>query len=465
MDHFYDAQLRRYLLQFMRIFSGFSVAEGVRNGTTHYNKVPVRYADMQRMVAHILTKGSENMVNSTPFMACNVTSLLVARDRTQDPMNISKVQVAERQYDAGSGSYGSEEFPGNLYTTDRYMPVPYNLTMNLDIWSGNTDQKLQLLEQILILFNPSIQLQQGNNPLDWTSLYEVELTDIQWSNRSVPAGVDETIDVATLTFVLPIWLSPPAKVTRQKIINTIITNIYDTGSIGDLEYNPDMYDFFRTLESDFELHTISPNNYEVELIGTEAKLYKDNGSAEANWNDLLEVLSPQGSGTANANVSIDDIPLTSASTLQLNITNNVDNENTLITGVVSRNVLDSSKLVFNLDADTLPSTTLTDVTRIVDASKNYPGDGTLDAVATGQRYLLTSEIHGNQWGVTANTNDIIEYNGTGWVVSFNASTSLNQESIQYVKNLYTNKQYKWENVQWTSTYEGKYNPGFWRLNV
>jgi hypothetical protein len=465
MDYFYDAQLRRYLLQFMRIFSGFQVAEGVRNGTTHYNKVPVRYADMQRMVAHILTKGSENMVNSTPFLACNVTSLLVARDRTQDPMLVSKVQVAERQFDTGSASYGSEKFPGNLYTTDRYMPVPYNLTMNVDVWSGNTDQKLQLLEQILILFNPSIQLQQGDNPLDWTSLYEVELTDIQWSNRSVPAGVDETIDVATLTFILPIWLSPPAKVKRQKIINTIITNIYDTGSIGDLEYNPDMYDFFRTLDTDFELHTISPNNYEVELVGTEAKLYKDGGSAEANWNDLLEVLSPQGSGTANANISIDNIPLTTASTLQLNISNNVDNENTLITGLVSRNSLDPSKLVFTLDADTLPSTTLTDVTRIVDASKNYPGDGTLIAAATGQRYLLTSEVQGNQWGITANTNDIIEYNGTGWVVSFNASTSINQESVHYVKNLYTNKQYKWENVQWTSTYEGKYNPGFWRLNV
>lgn len=465
MDYFYDAQLRRYLLQFMRIFSGFQVAEGVRNGTTNYNKVPVRYADMQRMVAHILTKGSENMVNSTPFLACNVTSLLVARDRTQDPMLVSKVQVAERQFDTGSATYGSDQFPGNLYSTDRYMPVPYNLTMNVDVWSGNTDQKLQLLEQILILFNPSIQLQQGDNPLDWTSLYEVELTDIQWSNRSVPAGVDETIDVATLTFILPIWLSPPAKVKRQKIINTIVTNIYDTGSIGDLEYDDDLYDFFRSLESDFELHTISPNNYEVELVGAEAKLYKDGGSAEANWNDLLEVLSPQGSGTANANISIADIPLTTASTLQLNISNNIDNETTLITGLVSRNSLDPSKLVFNLDVDTLPSTTLTAVTRIVDASKNYPGDGTLDAVATGQRYLLTSEIQGNQWGITANTNDIIEYNGTGWVISFNASTSLNQESIQYVKNLYTNKQYKWENVQWTSTYEGKYNPGFWRLNV
>ena len=108
-----------------------------------------------------------------------------------------------------------------LTAIKRHQPVPYNLTMQVDIWSGNTDQKLQLLEQILILFNPSIQLQQNTNPLDWTSVFEVELTDMQWSNRSVPAGVDETIDVSTLTFTLPIWLSPPAKVKRQKIINTI----------------------------------------------------------------------------------------------------------------------------------------------------------------------------------------------------------------------------------------------------
>ena len=65
------------------------------------------------------------------------------------------------------------------------------------------------------MFNPSIQLQQNTNPLDWTSVFEVELTDMQWSNRSIPAGVDETIDVSTLTFTLPIWLSPPAKVKRQ----------------------------------------------------------------------------------------------------------------------------------------------------------------------------------------------------------------------------------------------------------
>ena len=344
MDYFYDAQIRRYLLQFMRIFKEFKVSEGKRDGVTYYNKTPVRYADMSRMVAHILKKGSENMVNSTPFMACSIQSLLIARDRTQDPMLVDTVQVSEREYNTGTASYTNEQ--GNLYTTKKIMPVPYNLTLNVDVWTGNTDQKLQLLEQVLVLFNPSLQLQQNSNPMDWTQIFEVELTDIQWSSRSVPAGVDETIDVATLTFVLPIWVNPPAQVKRQKIINTIHANVYNTDSINDMGFDDDMYDFFRTIDGQMELTSITPNNYWVDISGTEAVLYKsaptsdsstydDGTTVKANWNDLLEVLSPQGaSGTlGNASVNIDDIPLTSGSTLQLNVTDDLDSTG-LITGSV-----------------------------------------------------------------------------------------------------------------------------------
>ena len=53
LDYWYDAQIRRYLTQFMRIFSGFKVSEGVRSGSTYYNRVPVRYADMQLSLIHI----------------------------------------------------------------------------------------------------------------------------------------------------------------------------------------------------------------------------------------------------------------------------------------------------------------------------------------------------------------------------------------------------------------------------
>ena len=45
--HFYDEQVRRYLLQFIRIFSGFNVKTGkkLNDGTSdYYIKVPSRYA-------------------------------------------------------------------------------------------------------------------------------------------------------------------------------------------------------------------------------------------------------------------------------------------------------------------------------------------------------------------------------------------------------------------------------------
>ena len=46
----YDQQIRRYLLQFVRIFNGFQVKSGQKNagGTSSevYKTVPMRYADM-----------------------------------------------------------------------------------------------------------------------------------------------------------------------------------------------------------------------------------------------------------------------------------------------------------------------------------------------------------------------------------------------------------------------------------
>ena len=98
------------------------------------------------------------------------------------------------------------------------MRFPLIYLCKLGVWTPNTDTKLQLMEQILVLFNPTIQLQQNTNPFDWTQIVD-ELTDIQFNNRTLPQGVDEQIDVSTLTFTLPIWINPPAKVKRQSIIH------------------------------------------------------------------------------------------------------------------------------------------------------------------------------------------------------------------------------------------------------
>lgn len=165
------------------------------------------------------------------------------------------------------------------------------------------------------------------------------------------------------------------------------------------------------------------------------------------WEDLIEM---QGK-------------LSTTSKLKLNITNDSDNDLDAVIGSVSVNTLDDTKLVFNIDPETLPADTLTNVDKILDPRASYPGDGSLAAAVDGQRYLITETISKTgypNWDIEAKENDIIQYNGTKWTVVFEASTITD---LHYLTNTYTTKQYKWYNESWVSSHEGVYNTGFWRL--
>ena len=443
LDYWYDEQIKRYLLQIIRVFSNFQTREYTKNGVK-YNRVPARYGDANRMVASILRNGSENIINSAPFISVTIQSLQPARDRTHEPFLVDTTQVAERDFDAESGTYQTDQ--GNLYTTQRYMPVPYNMTIQMDLWSNNTDTKLQVLEQIFVLFNPSIQLQSISNPLDWTSVFEVELTDIAWSNRSVPVGTEDSIDIATLTFSVPIWISPPAKIKKQSIIQRIIANIHSVSSISDLGYDEDYADFFGDIEDTAEV-VVTPGLYSVRISGGSAVLLNEVG-VEVPWSDITDM---QG-----------DIRTTSL--LKLNTSNDTNNFLGEVIGTISVDTTTPSNLIFNLDTDTLPTDTINDVDKIIDPRGNYPGDGTLAASANGQRYLITETISASgytNWDIDASENDIIEYNGSKWVVSFDASSQTG--NTHYMHNTFTSKQYQWTGTQWISSYEGEYKPGYWRL--
>ena len=170
---FYDKQIRRYIQQFIRLFSGFSVQMGHSDDKLPiFHSVPVRYGDINRMAAHIQRENSENMTNTVPFISCYVNNVDMAPERRQYQGNVEKVQVFEKKYDESSQEYLNEV--GNRYTIERHQPVPYFMDMNCDIWTSNTDQKLQLLEQIMVLFNPTLNIRTTNNPFDWTSLSYVE---------------------------------------------------------------------------------------------------------------------------------------------------------------------------------------------------------------------------------------------------------------------------------------------------
>lgn len=446
---FYDKQVRRWIQQIIAVFSHFEAQIGVDpTGAPTYRRIPVRYGDISRQVAAIIKGNSDNTANTVPMMTVTIASLKYDRERLQNPTHVNKMHIRERKYNAETDTYSI--YQGNAVTVERLMPAPYELTINLDIYTSNTEQKLQILEQILPLFNPDLELQSTDNFVDWTSLSYILLEDTTWTSRSIPVGTDDQIDVATLVFKLPIWLSLPVKVKKLGVIQTIIASLYDAH--GDV--NEDVISTSNLLQNRMY---ITPMGYNLLLLNGQATLTPAMGPIDY-------TTDPE----SNNNVPIEWQPLVNLYGQLINGTSQIrlrkDNPDTIseIVGTVAYHPGDPATLLFGVDIDTIPSNSLPPVDAIIDPQRSAPTIG-LPAASHGQRYLILSDINDvDAWGLVAKANDIISYNGTGWEVSWNASAITRTE---FVTNLKTNIQYKWSNNKWQKSYEGLYPAGQWSLVI
>ena len=465
VEFFYDDQIRRYLLQFTRLISNFQVELGTIDANTSERAlqvVPVFYGDASRQASTILANNSANTLRPVPAMAFYIANLQYDRQRVQDPTFVGKMNIRERKYDPDTGMQTNQQ--GDTYTVERLMPVPYLLTLKLDIWTSNTEQKLQIIEQIATLFNPALEIQSTDNYVDWTSLSYVMLSDMAWSSRTVPMGTEDTIDIATLTFELPIWIAPPVKVTHMNVIQKIVASVYDsTGQIDKSIFDPNKLLIRRV---------ITLLGYGVLLVGNKLQLVKKNeglkptdldqdsevyDSGKDNWRNLINVYGTLTNGTSQVRLEL-------------------DNGGELI-GTVAYDPTDQGKLLFNVLVDTIPTNTLPAINAIINPYKNnvigllYDESGNYKITA-GTRFIILDDIGSKSstefaqaWApngvpIIAKANDIIEYDGTKWFVSFDSNT---QHRVQYVTNTNTNVQYKWISNTWVKSYEGLYREATWRL--
>jgi len=468
---FYDAQIERFLAQFIRMVSGFQVEFGAdRDGNKTLQRVPVYYGDGSRQVAAILSNMSENAMPTVPAMSVYINGITYDRDRVQEPNFVGKMSIRQRAYNEVTQEF--EPRQGNAFTVERMMPVPYTIELKLDIWTSNTKQKLQLLEQLIVLFNPALEIQSTDNYIDWTSLSVVYLESPSWSSRSVPIGTNDPIDVATLTFKLPVWISPPAKVKKLGVIQKIIASIHNSeGNLSD-----DVYDDTNLMGA---RQYFTPLQYSVLLIGNTLTLLKvediedprepnittdkpvETASTKVGtrdvWRNLINLY-----GSLNDGVS------------QIRLSNN--NNITEVVGTVSYHPTDDSLLIFNADVDTYPTNTLSNINAIIDP-RRVTVDTSITNPSSGTRYLILHDIGSHltpagldpiAWRGTdgvplvAHANDIIQWNGSHWSVIFDSRT---ETTVQYVSNLNTGTQYKWNLDQWVKSWEGEYKAGLWTLVI
>lgn len=449
---FYDAQIRRFLIQFMRIVSNFEVEFGKGDdGTRTLQRVPVYYGDPSRQAAAILRQNSENIMNAVPAMSAYVSAFTYQQDRMQEPYFVSKMQMRERQYDPETGLYSSQQ--GDTYTIERLMPVPYNLEVKLDVWTSNTEQKMQLIEQLAVLFNPAFEIQSTDNYIDWTSLSYVQLSNMAWSSRTVPSGAEEPIDIATLTFTMPIWISAPAKVKRLGVIQKFIGSLYDeTGAFSE-----------ETLLINLASRKyVTPLDYGILYSGNQMQLLKQQEIATAPNNVTINNVAPPT--TWKSVIEIYGTLITGVTEIRLSLPNDAE-----LIGTIAYHPTDPYIMLFEPIEDTMPSNTLSPINAIINP-RNVAVDSNLLSPTAGTRYLLTASIgsSGNVEGsvvwnnLVADANDIIEFNGSIWQVVFDSSS---ETSTEYITNILTGVQYRWTGEEWIKSVEGVYRGGEWSLII
>lgn len=450
----------------MRIFSDIKVRNGPdANGMYTIQRVPIMYGDPNYMVAQIIKGVSENTMMPSPMFSAWIENISMSPKRRQDTQFVGTVNTIEREFNAETQSYGTG--PGVRQEVQRYMPVPYDITLKLDVWTTNVTTKLQIMEQICTIFNPSIQLQQNSNLADWTSIFEVCMEDMSWTNRSIPQGPEQERDVMSFKFKIEAWINPPAKLKRSSLIAEIVTNVFNVTDVGVIEKSlSGEYDPFRTCIGGNPVqiittegnHMISVTNVagqdEITLLGEYG--YETEG---LEWQNLIEKY-----GQITPNIT----------KLRLKLDPNIDVDTSDIIGSIAQDPSRPNVLLFNVDIDTLPATTIPPINEIIDPKEVWPGNG-LPTAVPGRRYLLTSSdstgeepavppgVATSPWGanIVAYPNDVIEYNGGQWIVIFD---SRNSAGKNYLVNNSNGLQYMFDGVDWSYTYYGKYSQGYWRID-
>ena len=448
---FYDNQIRRFLIQFAKIFSNWYVTRGKDpNGNEILVRVPIMYGDSSRQAATIIANNSASNLPSAPMITYYVSGLEYEQSRTQDPFFVDKMQIRQRAVNQDTGEF--EQTQGQAFTLERMMPVPYKLRITVDFWTTNYQQKLELIEQLGVLFNPALDIQSTDNFVDWTSLTVVYQDGLTFSSRSIPQGTGNPIDVMTWKFYIPIWITTSSKLKKMGVIHKVIASIFKGNAFQDMQ------------DDDLLLGTrqkITPYGYKLLLQGNQLQLlpaneafYPPNSSLEQPtnpntslyWASLLNVY-----GAVKPGIS------------QIWLQNPyIDSD---IVGTIVPDPLDDRYLIYNIDPDTLPQNTMSPVTSVINPQMTAPNAG-LPGPTPGVRYLIVEDIGSEgdttvAWGgLIAYANDIIQYNANAgeWQVSFD---SINANNVEFVTNLTTNVQYRYvpSEGMWMKSYEGWYEQG------
>ena len=211
---FYHETVRNIIVGFGTLFNDIHVVRKNNSGVvTQSMKVPLAYGPKQKWLARLdQDAGLDSKVAITlPRMGFEIQNL------TYDPARkLNRVQKFKKVKSSASNS--------NKLDT-QFMPVPYNLNIQLYAMAKNSDDALQMVEQILPYFQPDYTLTIKDMPeMGVARDIPIVLNSINYEDNYQGDYAERRAIMYTLDFTTKFYLYGP--VTSSKVIKTVQVDQY-----------------------------------------------------------------------------------------------------------------------------------------------------------------------------------------------------------------------------------------------
>ena len=142
-NRFYNQSFRKLIVAFGQVFNNIVIQrENATGGVTSRIKVPLAYAPKEKFLVRLDQQSNLNsreFATSLPRMGFEITGLNYDASR-----KLTRVQKYSK---VKTGEDGKK-------TNYNYTPVPYNISLQLYIFTATAEDGLQIIEQILPYFQP-----------------------------------------------------------------------------------------------------------------------------------------------------------------------------------------------------------------------------------------------------------------------------------------------------------------------
>lgn len=227
-NHFYHQTTKSFIVAFGSLFNNISIEKYHADGSKAQTyEVPIDFAPKNKWLTMISERPdyTTNQVQMTlPRLSFEITSMRP---------NMSRKIGFNGTYSMGHLNAGG--------STKIYNPVPYDLTVNLYAITKDNEDMLQIIEQIIPFFQPTLVL--NINLLPEFNIFKdipISLMSVDTEDSYNGSVEDQRFINTTFTFNVPLYYFGPIADKSSIIKETIVNMTTDQGSIEsyDAKVNP-----------------------------------------------------------------------------------------------------------------------------------------------------------------------------------------------------------------------------------